>query len=277
VYVRRLFILFLIGLAHALLHPLEILHRYAVLGLALLPLRTVSAQTLATVGVISLLAPPVLYGVAVGQSPPIAESAQMYSAAGLPELLRHNLTRFWRDALDIRVLAPLPYLVLGLYLGRRDRLLTLMTNGVRLARARWRLLGFGVGLQAAVPAMARPLVPTLLDLGSALVGIFYAAVIVGLLRHTRWQRRLSGVTSVSRMALTNYLLQTVVATTLLYGYGAGLHGRLGIVTGLPLAGLIFLMQVAASRWWIARFRFGSVEWLWRSATYGRLQPLHTDR
>jgi len=79
------------------------------------------------------------------------------------------------------------------------------------------------------------------------------------------------------MALSNYLLQTAVATTLLYGYGAGLHGRLGIVTGLPLVGLIFLVQVVASRWWIARFRFGPAEWLWRSATYGCPQPLRLER
>ena len=112
--------------------------------------------------------------------------------------------------------------------------------------------------------MARPLMLTLLDVGNALVGLFYAAVIVLMLKHARWQRRLSGLASVGRMALSNYLLQTAVATTLLYGYGAGLHGRLGVVTGLPLVGLIFLVQVAISRWWIARFRFGPAEWLWRS-------------
>ncbi len=185
------------------------------------------------------------------------------------------------------MLAPLPYFVLGVYLGRRGRLQAL-TDGERLAHARWWLLGLGVGLQAAllavmvaapamVPTMARSMAPVLLDLGSALVGLFYASVIVLMLKHPRWQRRLSGLASVGRMALSNYLLQTIVATTLLYGYGAGLHGGLGIVTGLPVAGLIFLVQVVVSRWWIARFRFGPAEWLWRSATYGRLQPLRLGR
>jgi uncharacterized protein len=287
VYVRRLLILFLIGLVHALLHPLEILHRYALLGLLLLPLRTVSTRALITVGIAALVAPPVLYGLAVGQPPEIAESARVYSEAGLPELLSHNLARFRRDAIDIRVLAPFPYFVLGVYLGRRGRLQAL-TDGGGLAHARWWLLGLGVGLQAAilalvvaapamVPTMARPLMLTLLDVGNALVGLFYAAVIVLMLKHARWQRRLSGLASVGRMALSNYLLQTAVATTLLYGYGAGLHGRLGIVTGLPLVGLSFLVQVVASRWWIARFRFGPAEWLWRSATYGCPQPLRLER
>ena len=77
VYIRRLLILFLIGLVHALLHPLEILHRYALLGLLLLPLRTVSTRALITVGVAALVAPPVLYGLVVGQPPEIAESARV--------------------------------------------------------------------------------------------------------------------------------------------------------------------------------------------------------
>lgn len=287
VYVRRLCILLVIGLAHALLHPLEILHRYAVLGLLLLPLRAVSTRALIAVGVAALVAPPVLYGLASGPLPEFAESARVYSEAGLPELFSHNLARFRRDAVDIRVLAPFPYFVLGLYWGRRGRLQALTDSGERLARGRWWMLGLGVGLQVAVlavvvaapamvPTMARPVIPVLLDLGSALVGLFYAAVIVGLLKHPRWRRRLSGLASVGRMALSNYLLQTVVATTLLYGYGAGLHGRLGIVSGLPLVGLILLVQIAASRWWMARFRFGPVEWLWRSATYGRWQPLRAN-
>jgi uncharacterized protein len=288
IYVRRLLILFLIGLVHVLLHPLEILHRYAVLGLLLLPLRAVSTRALISVGVAALVAPPVLSGLAVGQPPEIAESARLYSEAGLPELLSHNLARFRRDAIDIRVLAPFPYFVFGLYWGRRGRLQALTDGGERLARGRWWMLGLGVGLQAAVlavvvaaptmvPTMARPVIPMLLDLGSALVGLFYACVIVLMLKHARWRRRLSGLASVGRMALSNYLLQTIVVTTLLYGYGAGLHGRLGIVTGLPLVGLIFLVQVAVSRWWLAHFRFGPAEWLWRSATYGRLQPLRLER
>ena len=164
----------------------------------------------------------------------------------------------------------MPYFVLGVYLGRRGRLQAMTDGGERLAHARWWLLG--VGLQAAilalvvaapamVPTMARPVILTLLDFGSALIELFYACVIVLMLKHARWRRRLSGLASVGRMALSHYLLQTAVATTLLYGYGAGLHGRLGIVTGLPVVGLIFLVQVAVSRWWIARFRFGPAEWL----------------
>ena len=170
--------------------------------------------------------------------------------------------------------------MLGVYLGRQCLLETLAVHRAQLARARWWLLGLGLGLQATilailvaaptmVPAPARPLIPTLLELGSAMVGLGYACVLLVLLDDARWRSRLSGLAAVGRMALTNYLLQTVVVTTLLYNYGAGLYGRLGIVSGLPLVALIFTGQVLLSRWWMTLFRFGPVEWLWRSAACSR--------
>lgn len=133
-----------------------------------------------------------------------------------------------------------------------------------------------VAAPAIVSAPVRPLIPTLLELGSAMLGLGYGCVILVLLNDARWRSRLTGLAAVGRMALTNYLLQTVVVTTLLYNYGAGLYGRLGIVSGLPLVALIFTGQVLLSRWWMVRFRFGPVEWLWRSVAYGRLQPLRVE-
>ena len=126
---------------------------------------------------------------------------------------------------------------------------------------------------SVVPAVAQPLLPALLDVGSGMLGLFYACVIMLLVQRTGWSRRLGGLAAVGRLALTNYLLQTVLVTTLLYGSDAGLYGRLGIITRLPVALLIFILRILLSRWWIQRFRFGPVEWLWRTATYGRPPPL----
>ncbi len=75
------------------------------------------------------------------------------------------------------------------------------------------------------------------------------------------------------MALTNYLLQTLICTTLFYSYGLGLYGKVGPAAAALLAIAIYLFQVALSLLWVRRFRFGPAEWLWRSATYGRLQPM----
>ena len=65
----------------------------------------------------------------------------------------------------------------------------------------------------------------------------------------------------------------MLVTTILYGYGLGLYGRVGVAAGLPMTLAIFMVQVFLSRWWLQRFRMGPIEWVWRTASYGRLQPM----
>jgi hypothetical protein len=71
------------------------------------------------------------------------------------------------------------------------------------------------------------------------------------------------------MPLTNYLMQSVIATTLFYGYAFGLYYRIGPGVGVLIAFAIYAVQMAYSAWWMARFRFGPMEWLWRTLTYGK--------
>jgi uncharacterized protein len=75
------------------------------------------------------------------------------------------------------------------------------------------------------------------------------------------------------MALTNYLMQSVVCTLLFYGYGLGLHDKVGIAQGVLLTLLLWGVQVGYSTLWLARYQFGPMEWLWRSLTYGRCMPM----
>ena len=75
------------------------------------------------------------------------------------------------------------------------------------------------------------------------------------------------------MALSNYLLQSLVCTTIFYSYGLGLFGSVGRAAGLVLAVVIYLAQLAFTGWWLKHFRFGPMEWLWRSLTYGKCQPM----
>ena len=75
------------------------------------------------------------------------------------------------------------------------------------------------------------------------------------------------------MALTNYLVQTPVCLGLFYGIGLGLGPRGGYPLRFVIWLAILLGQIALSHWWLARYRFGPLEWAWRSATYARLQPL----
>jgi uncharacterized protein len=82
--------------------------------------------------------------------------------------------------------------------------------------------------------------------------------------------RLAGV---DRMAITNYLMHSVIASLVFYGIGLGLVGKVDRVELLGLAVLIGLFQLATSHRWLQRYRFGPVEWLWRSLTYWRKQPM----
>ena len=97
---------------------------------------------------------------------------------------------------------------------------------------------------------------------------FYMGAVVLLAQRPVWRTALSPLASVGRMALTNYLMQSVIATTLFYGYAFGLYYRIGPAVGVLIAFAIYAVQVAYSAWWMARFRFGPMEWLWRTLTYG---------
>jgi uncharacterized protein len=78
--------------------------------------------------------------------------------------------------------------------------------------------------------------------------------------------------AVGRMALTNYLAQTLICTFIFFGWGLGYFARVER-KWLPLFVIgVWLLQLLWSPWWLARFHFGPLEWLWRSLTYARRQP-----
>ena len=86
-------------------------------------------------------------------------------------------------------------------------------------------------------------------------------------------RALAWIAPAGRMALTNYLTQSLVCTTIFAGYGLGYFEELPRAWQVPFALALFALQVVASRAWLARFRHGPVEWGWRALTYGRLPAM----
>ena len=76
-----------------------------------------------------------------------------------------------------------------------------------------------------------------------------------------------------RMALTNYIGQSVMATTVFYGFGLGWYGYLSRLELLVVVAVILSVQIVFSSWWLARFKLGPLEWLWRSATYLKAMPM----
>jgi uncharacterized protein len=104
---------------------------------------------------------------------------------------------------------------------------------------------------------------------------YVGAVLLLLAFRPRWTARLRAFALAGRMALTNYMLQALVFDVLGAGYGLGLRLRpFAYVLATPV---LFAAQAAISRAWLARFRFGPAEWLWRCITYARWQPLRRER
>lgn len=128
-------------------------------------------------------------------------------------------------------------------------------------------------LDPASTLFAATLLPV--NIGIPAMSLFYLSAIVLLFQRPRWQSRLLWLAPVGRMALTNYLVQTLFHLFIFYGYGIGLGlmGRGGTSVCIPLSLAIFALQILYSRWWLARFRFGPAEWLWRTLTYGARQPM----
>ena len=100
--------------------------------------------------------------------------------------------------------------------------------------------------------------------------IFYVLTIVRLSQLPQWQRWLAPLAAAGRMPLTNYLMQTLICTTLFYNWGFGLWDKVGPAAGFVLSLAIFwLVQVPWSQWWLRGHERGPMEALWARLTYGR--------
>jgi len=112
--------------------------------------------------------------------------------------------------------------------------------------------------------------------GSLLIALGYAGLVFLALGAGRCPQLANRLAAVVRMALTNYLLQTLLATFIFYGRGLGLYGSVPSVGQMGIVVLIWGIQLWLSPWWLRRFRFGPVEWLWRSLSYWKRQPMRVN-
>ena len=316
-YVRRLLVLLLIGLAHAvLLWWGDILVYYALLGFVLLLFRHSEPRWLLRWALALLIIPLAMTAGRVT----LLEFARATpdGAAQLEAVLADSSVQFQaasEQALEVYrsrdVLAMIPqriadwdlaatsmlsggmlFLVLamflvGLYVGKQQLLHNAAAHLPLLRKVFcWgAVIGISGNLLHVVLAhgvIALELTGgTLIGRAGYLIGapaqsLAYATGLVILMQSAAWHKLLSPLAAVGRTALSNYLLQTVICTTIFYGYGLGLFGQIGPAACLALTIAIFGLQVPVSNWWVKRFRYGPAEWLWRSLTYGNLQPLRLD-
>jgi uncharacterized protein len=302
-YMRRLLILLVIGVLHAaFLWYGDILHLYAVLGLFLLFFRRRGLGAIAPVVLIGLAIPPgiaALGALAMSLAPPAAgaereaaalfgtaEALKAYGSGTWAELTRHRI-RDWLmlDSFAI-FFAPNVFamMLIGVAAAKTRIFHDLEARRPFFRRAIYMAIAPGIlgnAFIAATRDAVDPVVPGLLIVAVTAVqaiavpalAIVYISAVALAIASVRGSRLLAPLAPVGRMALTNYLLQSVIATLIFYSYGLGLFGKVGPAATTALAVVIFAAQVILSSWWMKRFRFGPAEWLWRSLTYGRMQPM----
>jgi len=108
--------------------------------------------------------------------------------------------------------------------------------------------------------------------GSLLMALGYCGVVLLATRSRRLKSITKIISAVGRMALTNYLTQTLICTSLFYGHGLGLYGQVERSGQILIVIGIWALQLTISPLWLRYYHFGPVEWLWRSLTYWQIQP-----
>jgi uncharacterized protein len=117
---------------------------------------------------------------------------------------------------------------------------------------------------------------TAFDLNNIAMTFLLLGFFVVLYKKDSARKILDGFAPYGRMALTNYVLQSVLGTFLFYGWGLGLVGELRNVYTFMLALFIIAFQMALSKWWLKHYHYGPFEWIWRSLTFLRLYPLKKE-
>lgn len=285
---RRLVVLGLFGLIHLLLiWNGDILTQYALAGLLLLPLLSSSDRNLARWMWLFLALHLVLPLLAVAFWPDLETLRRLYDQAN-----RIYSTGTWGE---VRIHSWVEWLVmLPMFASTMPETFFLFVAGM-LA---WRrgifqrpqehrqllvsLAVFGLGLGALMTALGSDsrwvrdgdFLTALLQVVTAslsplVLATGYGAGMLLLFHSAPGRGVMHFLAPLGRMAFTNYIVQSLLFTWIFYGYGLGLFNRLGPASALALGIAVFLLQVAFSRWWLARHRFGPLEWLWRTLTYGR--------
>jgi uncharacterized protein len=312
-YLRRVLALMAIGLAHGLLvWSGDILLTYALLALPLLLFfRNTPEPRLATWGIVLMLFPCALAlgGGAIGS----AMLASPHSAPEFMEAMASQSAQMaeWNEAqrqaygsgtyieavvqraTDVGTMLGFVLMfgtfILGLFLLGAWLLRSgAMAEPERHARLHARLRWLALPLGLAMTLLSWWLEPTMdfgrMDIrsttaqslqmvGGALMALGYLAWIVRALQGSAVAGPLRWLAPAGRMALTNYLLQSLVMTWIFFGYGLGYFEQLPRAWQPALVLAFFVLQVLVSHWWMARFRFGPAEWLWRWATYGNRPPM----
>lgn len=297
-YRRRLLALLAFGSVHLfLVWSGDILFTYAIVGFLLLRFRNKSIDSIRkwiiSLFVVSLILNfffGIVSGVgeiyagekyAVMMKDLIYSAISVYLEGSLTELIGFRLVNevpYVFIGLVAWVPAVLAFFLCGLYVGKRGIVKNIPGNILLLRKVRnyglsvgFMLMFFYVLIESGTLPVGILFRPALLGSINYAASIFifpaYVSLIVLAAQKTFWKKILSPVAAAGRMALTNYLTQTLICVIIFYGFGFGLFGSVSATQGVFIVIAIYLLQVAWSNLWFRKFRYGPVEWFWRMLTY----------
>ncbi len=277
-YRRRLLVLFGFGVLHSMLFWTgDILRLYAVQGFVLLAFRKRSNRTLLiwagalfalSFVIQGFLAAPGGKETAIAGLDKVGMARAAYTSSSYLDVLGYQTLESplsFLILLEIQGPSVMALFLLGLLIGRLHFFEQLPEQRDLLWRLLW--LGLAVGLVGntlAVFAEADWLASLGFTIGDPALAAFYVSGLSLLSLRARGARLLAPLGQVGRMALSNYILQSVICTILFGGFGFGLYEEVGAAGLLGLAFVIYLVQIPFSVWWLRRFQFGPLESLWRS-------------
>ena len=306
-FLRRLLLLALFGIAHiVLLWPGDILLAYALAALGLLLFAGLRGSVAGTLGAALYLGVALLWGLSglfllnapeavladiraglADFAAHVDAAAVVYASGDFAAITRQRIADY-RVFLGSGLVFQLP-MMLGVFLigrwlvdsGRlrdpaahRGFFSGLALVGLLLgATGVLASLSFGTRFDAVTEAGQATLAQAWMAAGSLPLSLAYLALFVLLATTAAGARLLGLLAPAGRMALTLYLMQSLLASLVFYGYGLGLAGELGRAAQLGFVLLVFALQLLFAHWWLARFQFGPMEWLWRAGTYGYWPPL----
>ena len=298
-FLWRLIVLFAIGTVHHLFYRGDILTIYAVLGLPLVLFYKVPntwvmvVATLLMLGIARFFLPiPDFKAQAESWEQPEQVYWKALKSGTLKEVFYQNATRgaAFKTEVQInffgRAYQTFALFLLGLMAGRTRFFENLDEKTPQFRRALWWCVGIQVGLIGIMALLfgvfhldkVNEKAATFIGIGTYDVsnllqtGMYIFGFLLLFERKAWWRRQILKLAPYGRMALTNYVMQTLIGTTLFFGFGFGLLGDMGATATVAIAIIVFIAQRYFSKWWLSRFKFGPLEWLWRSVTFLTIQP-----
>ncbi|GAA0375977.1 DUF418 domain-containing protein [Bacillus horti] len=287
-YKRRAFILLGIGLIHAIFIWMgDILVTYALLSLFLLLFRNRKPSTILKWAFSLLILPALLFTLLLGASSELSnlddqsmiqtytliseQALNVYSEGTYAQILtfRINELMFMYANSIVSLPTVLGMFLLGMFMIRIHVFQRMDELKSKLKRA-W-LISMLVGIPLSIAYATFTHSATIEILGALIGGpamtIFYLISLTFLYKQSAVKKGLQLLAPVGRLGLTNYLLQSIICTSIFYSYGLGLYGDVSPFWTVVLALSIYVIQIFFSHLWLKRYQFGPAEWIWRKLTY----------